>query len=160
MRGIASYPVMPRGRLVEDTDELLVLEPGTEVLADKGCHNAAETQRVCDLGHDPYVAERRHASNHKGDNYPSSHFCYDGEQDAYTCPAGELLLSSGTMYQRKGSTHRFQAYRASRKVCGRCPLRGQGITPPALGKNAARSLHPAQHPAAAPKNQKQPRLRI
>jgi hypothetical protein len=79
------------GQLVEDTHELLTLEPNAEVLADKGYHNAAELQKVRDLGHKTFVAERRHAANHKEGNYSPSDFCYDEDQDAYICPAGELL---------------------------------------------------------------------
>jgi len=140
------------GQLVEDTQELLGLEAGAEVLADKGYHNATEMQRVRDLGHDTFIAERRHASNHKEGNYPPSHFCYDGEQDAYICPAGKLLRSSGTMYQRKGSSHRFQTYRASRKVCRQCPLREQCLSAKSLVSNHSRAITRLEHAAAVEAN--------
>jgi len=56
------------GQLVEDTHEMLELEEGAEILADKGYYNATEMQRVRDLGHQTLVAERRHASQSKKDN--------------------------------------------------------------------------------------------
>jgi len=140
------------GQLVEDTHELLKLDPGTEVLADKGYHNASELQRVRDLGHHTFVAERRHAGNHKESNYPPSDFCYDGEQDAYICANGELLRSTGKLYQRKGTPHRFQTYRASRRACGRCPLRTECLTAKGQSSNAARSINRLEHAAAVEAN--------
>jgi hypothetical protein len=65
------------GQLVEDTHELLALEPNAEVLADKGYYNAAELQKVRDLGHNTFVAERRHGANNKEGNYSPSSFCHD-----------------------------------------------------------------------------------
>ena len=140
------------GQLVCDTHELLDLEAGVEVLADKGYHNATEMQRVRDLGHNTFVAERRHGSRHNEDNYPPSHFCYDPGQDAYVCPAGELLRSSGALYQRKGSKHRFQTYRASRKVCGKCPLREQCLSTKSMASNHSRAITRLEHSAAVEAN--------
>lgn len=140
------------GQLVEDTHEILDLEPGVEVLADKGYHNATELQKVRGLGHRTFVAERKHASNSKEDNYPPSHFCYDDGQDAYICPNGELLRSTGTLYTRKGTPHRFQTYRASRKDCRRCPLRESCLTTTALANNAARAISRLEHAAAVEAN--------
>lgn len=140
------------GQLVGDTHELLGLAPGTEVLADKGYHNSTEMQRVRDLGHKTFVAERRHAANDKNDNYPPDHFCYDEGQDAYVCPAGELLKTSGRQYARKGSTQRFQTYRGSRKICGKCALREQCLTAKGVANNDARSITRLEHAAAVEAN--------
>lgn len=136
------------GQLVEDTHEILELEEGAEILADKGYYNATELQRVRNLGHQTFVAERRHASQSKEDNYPPANFCYDPAQDAYICPAGQLLQSSGKLYVRKGTSHRFQTYRGSRSVCGKCPLREQCLTERAIAKNDARSITRIEHAAA------------
>ena len=140
------------GQLVEDTNEFLDLEPGAEILADKGYHNATEMQRVQQLGHQTFVAERRHASQSKEDNYPPADFCYDPAQDAYICPAGQLLQSSGKLYVRKGTSHRFQTYRGSRSVCGKCPLREEYLTERAIAKNDARSITRIEHATAVEAN--------
>ena len=140
------------GRLVEDTHETLGLEQGTEILADKGYYNATEMQFVRDLGHKTFVAERRHASQDKVDNYSLTDFCYDGDQDAYICPAGNLLKSNGKLYTRSGSSYQFQTYRASRSVCRKCPLREQCLTANAISKNAARSINRLEHAAAVEAN--------
>ncbi len=140
------------GELTASAHELLDLAPGTEILADKGYHNAAELEKVRELGHTTFVSERRHASLDKGNNYPPSHFCYDDDQDAYICPNGQLLKSTGKYYSRKGSDHRFQTYRASRTDCKTCPLREQCLTQQGLEKNAARSITRLEYAAAVEAN--------
>lgn len=140
------------GKMVADTHELLDLEAGAEILADKGYHNATELQKVRDLGHKTFVAERRHAATSKEDNYPPSAFCYDEGHDAYVCPNGQLLKSSGKLYQRKGSTARFQSYRASRTDCKTCPLRTECLTKTSQEKNHARTVTRHEHAAALEAN--------
>ncbi|MFK8163661.1 MAG: IS1182 family transposase [Lewinella sp.] len=140
------------GQLVEDTHELLDLESDTEVLADKGYHNATEMQRVRDLGFRTFVAERKHASQHRDGAYPPAHFCYDPGLDAYICPSGELLRSSGKLYQRKGTPHRFQTYRGSRKTCGVCPLRNECLSAAALKNNGTRAVTRLEHASAVEAN--------
>jgi hypothetical protein len=140
------------GQLVEDTHELLTLEPNAEVLADKGYHNAAELQKVRDLGHKTFVAERRHAANHKEGNYSPSDFCYDEDQNAYICPAGELLKTTGKFHIRSGSPHRFKTYRGSRSVCGKCPLREECLTAKAQVTKQARVITRLEHAAAIEAN--------
>ncbi|MEM6770885.1 MAG: IS1182 family transposase [Bacteroidota bacterium] len=140
------------GQLVEDTSLYIGLDKGAEILADKGYHNAAELQRVRDLGHTTFVAERRHASRKSETNYPPTHFCYDEGQDAYICPAGQLLKSTGKFYQRKGTSHRFQTYRASRTDCRNCPLRKECLSATSLARNAARSISRLEHAAAVEAN--------
>ena len=140
------------GQLVKDTHELLALEPSAEILADKGYHNAAELQKVRKLGHKTFVAERRHGANNKEGNYSPSSFCYDEAQDAYICPAGELLKTTGKLHTRVGSTHRFKTYRGSRSVCGKCTLREQCLTAKAQASNQARVITRLEHAAAIEAN--------
>ena len=140
------------GSLTAAAHELLDLDAGTEVLADKGYHNATELRAVRDLGHEPFVAERRQAGNNDKGTFPPSDFCYDDGHDAYVCPAGELLKSSGKLYQRKGSPSRFQTYRGSRKTCGQCPLRDRCLSAAARKKNGVRSVTRLEHAAAAEAN--------
>jgi len=140
------------GQLVTDTTINIGLDAGAQVLADKGYHNATELNKVQELGHQPFVAERKHAANNKETNYPPSHFCYDDAQDAYICPNGALLKSSGKLYTRKGTEHRFQTYRASRKDCRSCPLRNECLTTSGVAQNAARSINRLEHAAAVEAN--------
>ena len=121
-------------------------------MADKGYHNAAEMQKVLDLGHVTYVAGRKHAANNKETNYSPNHFCYDEGQNAYICPAGKLLQSTGCLYNRKGNNHRFQTYRASRKDCRACSLREQCLTATGVAKNAARNISRLEHASAVEAN--------
>jgi hypothetical protein len=140
------------GQLVEDTHELLALEPNAEILTDKGYYNAAELQKVRDLGHNTFVAERRHGANNKEGNYSPSSFCYDDAQDAYVCPAGELLKTTGKLHTRSGSSHRFKTYRGSRAVCGKCPIREKCLTAKSQTINHARTITRLEHAAAIAAN--------
>jgi transposase len=140
------------GQLVKDTHELLALESNAEILADKGYHNAAELQKVRNLGHKTFVAERRHGANNKEGNYAPSSFCYDDAQDAYICPAGELLKTTGKLHSRSGSPHRFKTFRGSRSVCGKCPLREECLTAKAQMTNQARVITRLEHAAAVEAN--------
>lgn len=142
------------GKQVKDTHELLDLAPGTEVLADKGYHNSAELQRVNDLGHQTFVAERRKGSNNEEGNYAPDAFRYEADEDLYICPAGKELTTTGKLHQRKNSGPNFRVYRASRPTCGACPLRDKCLTEKSRATNQARSLTRLEHAAAIEANRK------
>ena len=139
------------GALVNNVHNNIGLAKSAEVLADRGYYNATELSKVQALGHRTFVAERK-PTPHKSDNYSPGHFCYDHGHDAYICRAGKLLTSTGKLYQRKGTEHRFQTYRASRTDCNACPLRTNCLSATAQKKNAARTITRLEHAAAAEAN--------
>lgn len=121
-------------------------------LADKGYHNAAEMQQERELGYITFVVERKHASSKKEGDFPPGDFCYDEGLDAYICLVGNLLQSTGRLYIRKGTDHRFQTYRASRKDCRCCLLREHCLTTTGLAQSAACSITRLEHAAAVEAN--------
>lgn len=55
--------------------------------------------------------------------FQASAFLYDGEQDCFTCPAGEILSSRALL--NRGNGVRTRVYRAPKTACPNCPLRDQ-----------------------------------
>jgi len=59
-------------------------------------------------------------SKREDGTFSRSDFRYDAERDAYHCPAGKELRTSGTVHE--GTTLR---YRASNLDCDRCSLKSR-----------------------------------
>ena len=57
-------------------------------------------------------------------------FTYNEQHDHYLCPQGKIIPFTKVFYEKKNNTKKKE-YRASKKVCIDCPLRGQ-----CLGKTA------------------------
>jgi transposase len=72
-------------------------------------------------------------------------FPYDGEQDYFTCPAGEMLRHSAIL--NRGHGVRTHVYRAPKDACRSCPLRGP-CAPPNSRAAWRRSITRIEEPAA------------
>lgn len=97
-----------------------------DVLADKGYHTGAELQMCQDDNMQTYVAFKEQPSvKHLQNEFLSTQFIYNKEQDTYTCPAGQTLTSLGTWHYKKGdageTSYRFKTYRTD--GCKSCSLR-------------------------------------
>ena len=85
-----------------------------------GKYGTAENVAVLEkAGIRAYVA--LHESGSKPGFFAKSEFFYDPHEDAYVCPAGELL-------HRVGRSSRGVKYRARASVCEACSLRAQCTT--------------------------------
>jgi len=91
--------------------------------ADKGFYDASEVERCLDSGITPYVPRPDSYARGRGAKsgvptreYRGDRFTYDGERDAYVCPAGSLLTLRGVS-EVGGRTRR--AYRSD--ACRSCP---------------------------------------
>ena len=147
--------------LVGRAKETLDLQPGTEMLFDTGYHNADELGAVEALGMRSYVAERKQVSRGRPEaGYAPEEFIYDEKEDAYTCPNGEHLRSSGKWYQRRAERRRgagagagagnqptggqrYQNYRLSKSICDRCPLRESCLSQSAREQRRGKGYHAA-----------------
>ncbi len=70
-------------------------------------------------------------------------FLWQGDLDAYTCPAGQLLKRSGR-HTREWSGGREVVewtYRGAAQTCHACPLRAQCTTSKKGGRSIQRSEH-------------------
>jgi len=105
-----------------EAKELLGVEK-MNTLTDKGYTTAAEIARCSENNITTFSSPKRHSSQKNG-LYPMKDFAYDAEKDTYTCPAGKVLTTNGSIY-KKGS-HRVKHYKT--KACDGCPLRSKCTT--------------------------------
>lgn len=137
-------------------------EVPTEVLADKGYHDATNLQAVEDLGMQPYVAERKQTQRGRTteSGYGPREFTYDEKQDCYHCPAGKELTTTGKWYQRRGknggagSGKRFRNYRSSVGECRQCLLYEQCVSAAGRRQRHGKVLTRQEHAGAVERNHK------
>src|SRR3972149_2147301 len=88
------------------------------VVADRGYYHGAEIQSCLQAGLTPLVPRSLTSANEARGLFTKDDFVYDPGQDAYRCPAGEMLTYRTTTVEL-GRT--IKNYRTS--ACGRCALR-------------------------------------
>ncbi len=98
------------------------------VLADKGYHTGAELQQCQQDNMITHVAYKEQPGvKHIANEFLAESFFYDKITDTYTCPAGAVLTSPGTWYNKKGeaneTSYRFKTYRTG--GCKTCLLKHQ-----------------------------------
>ena len=100
-----------------------VLEVETlDASADAGYHNGVEVVECEANGITPWVPKPKTSSkNEKKGLYTKEAFTYSPEQDAYRCPAGQLLGFS-TQTEQNG---RILRYYSNWPACAACPLRAR-----------------------------------
>jgi hypothetical protein len=74
-------------------------------------------------------------SNREDGTFALADFWYDAERDAYDCPAGKELRTSGTVHE--GTT---LLYRASKRDCDRCVLKSR-CCPKEPARKIPRNIH-------------------
>ncbi len=103
-----------------EAKELLGVEQ-MDVLADKGYTTGKEIAKCEEENITTYCAPKQHSSQHNG-LYPMKDFIYDEKQDNYTCPAGKVLTTNGTVYNK--GNHKVKHYK-NRQACKQCLLTDQ-----------------------------------
>jgi len=97
------------------------------VIADKGYHNGRELQTTQNAGISTIVAmaELVNSNDHGTQpEYMVSKFAYNKENDTYTCPEGQTLVTKGTWHQKKRDnniSYNFKKYRTP--ACTSCPVK-------------------------------------
>jgi transposase len=118
------------------TKELLQVEQ-MDVLADKGYHTGGELMECEKENITTYVSPKAPSTKDTG-LYPVTTFVYDYEQDTYTCPAGEILITNNVWYSHSNPGNkpplRFRRYTttacktcASRDKCTGQKINGRAI---------------------------------
>jgi transposase len=74
-------------------------------------------------------------STRSDDTFSRADFCWDKDRNVYTCPAGKLLKTSGTVHDG-----RTLLYRASKRDCDACPLKMQ-CCPKEPSRKVPRDVH-------------------
>ncbi len=99
-----------------------ILEVETiDVVADRGYFKSEDIEACEKAGLTPYVARPQRGSSVSDGFFRKDEFRYDPEQDAYICPAGQVLA---TRYESKLRDLKKTDY-ANRAACPVCPLRSR-----------------------------------
>lgn len=132
-----------------EAKELLQVDK-MKTLTDKGYTTAAEIARCTQNNITTYSSPKQHSSQKNG-LYDMQDFAYDPERDTYTCPAGAIMHTNGSIYNTRH--HRVKHYKT--KACKGCTVRQlctqnkngrfieRGIYQEEIEQNAARvEAHP------------------
>ncbi len=104
----------------------------------EGYHTGIELARCERRGVRPYVSPKD-PNEQSLPGFNKSDFIYDKKTDTYTCPAGSVMTTNGSIYKKsdKGK-YRFRRYLT--KDCQTCPLKNQ-CTARDQGRLIERPLH-------------------
>jgi transposase len=116
--------------------EALGAPPELATLADRGYHNGPEVARCLAAGIVPTVPAPQTSKNGAAGRFTKAQFTYLPEEDAYRCPAGQVLPFRFEIEEAGGAQRYYYDYAA----CGGCPLRARctGKTDPAQGRRIKR----------------------
>jgi transposase len=94
-------------------------------LYDKGYHTGSEMKVAQDLGINAIVAIPEVSANAPDEKYNVANFQYNQEEDTYTCPENQVLVTNGTNYSKNRGKHRvpIQVKQYKTKACKACSMR-------------------------------------
>lgn len=101
-----------------DAKKLLGLDH-MNTLTDKGYTTAKHLEICTNNQITPYSSPKEHSSQKNG-LYPMIDFKYNKNKDTYQCPAGKILDTNGTVYNK--ANHRVKHYK-NRIACKTCDIR-------------------------------------
>jgi len=109
-------------------------------LYDKGYHTGSEFDYAHKLGIEVLVAVPEVASHAPNPNFDVEHFVYDKQNDCFTCPANEILITNGNWYNKTNgkSITKMKHYKTT--ACLTCTLMEQ-CTKNKKGRLIERSQH-------------------
>jgi len=126
-----------------------------EVAADAGYHVGTQVVECEANGITPLAPKPRTSSKNGNQGlFTKDDFTYSAEQDAYTCPAGELLT-----LRTRSTGQRSLRYYANGKACAGCPLREQ-CTTSIQGRRIMRTPEEERLEAMAERLEKRPGLMV
>lgn len=106
-----------------DAKDLLDLK-SMDVLTDKG-YTTGKHIDICTKNNITTFSSPKAHSSQKNGLYDMQIFEYNKENDTYTCPAGEILNTNGTIYNK--ANHKVKHYK-NRQACKTCELRAKCTT--------------------------------
>lgn len=133
-----------------------------DLVADRGYHHAGQVAQCVAAGLTPYVPQPMPSKNTRQGRFTKADFRYDAAQDAYRCPAGQVLPYGCTETAppaAPGPPARAIRYYYHRPACAACPQRPQ-CTTSAAGRRIARYSHEALVEAMAARVRAHPELGV
>jgi transposase len=92
-----------------------------DVLADRGYFSSWDIYNCGENGVSAMAPRSRTGSSQAEGRFPKEAFTYVAEEDAYRCPAGELLTFRGHTYESSAENMKVGIYWTNK--CGSCPLK-------------------------------------
>lgn len=109
-----------------EAKENLQAETFTAIL-DKGYHNGREIQQVTDAGIISIVAPSEIVNSNQHGTTPEymvTNFVYNSQNDTYTCPQGNTLITTGTWHKKSRDNNISYQYKKYRTPdCKTCPAK-------------------------------------
>jgi hypothetical protein len=119
--------------MIKRTEETQGLKP-KRLVTDTGYGTGKFLGWLVGAGITPHIPVKDMSDRDDG-TFSSSDFTFDRERNIYVCPTNKLLKTTGNV----GSGHKVR-YRASRRDCGRCPLKPQ-CSPNTPSRKITRDVH-------------------
>jgi transposase len=98
-------------------------EPTLTILADKGYHNAGQLDK-CEQSNITTIVATQELKNTNGfgttEAYLSDKFTYNKEQDTYTCPQQQTLISSGKWHNKTKERYNYLFKKYRTPACKTC----------------------------------------
>jgi hypothetical protein len=95
-----------------------------DAVFDKGYNNADQIHKCHKMGVETHVAVTAPSSNAPDKGFNVSEFVYNKENDTYTCPAHQTMITNGKWYLKR--VYRVKQYKT--KHCNGCPLKASCST--------------------------------
>jgi len=95
-----------------------------DAVFDKGYYTAEQIHETQKLGVTTHVCVPAPASNAPDKAYNVSEFKYNKQEDTYTCPAGNTLITNGNWYNKRS----YQVKQYKTPHCKNCPVRASCTT--------------------------------
>lgn len=90
-------------------------------LYDKGYHTGSEIKKGIEMGVNIMVAVPGVASFAPDENYNFDKFIYNQQQDTYTCPQQQTLITNGNWYQKNKKRYTYFIKQYKSNACATCP---------------------------------------
>ena len=94
--------------------------PAPVVVADQGYYHGTEIKACLDAGITPLVPRPRTSANEARGLFTKDDFRYEAAQDAYRCPAGQVLTYRSTTIELGRTIRNYRT-----RACGRCALKAR-----------------------------------
>jgi hypothetical protein len=96
------------------------------IIADAGCGSEENFLSLAELGYAGLIKysnyEREQKKRYRANVFVTERWSYDEVNDTLTCPAGKILVSSGTRQQRTASRYIIQQQQYVCHECAGCPF--------------------------------------
>lgn len=147
-----TYALSPAGLAAR---EALGKKPGEKLrqLADKGFDTGSELKICIENDIETYVANKKRVNPRGDKDFAKNKFRYDDQNDTYICPTGQVMTTTGTLYQRNKQKPHHRPYHVKRynlslfvcQACQACQYYTRCISPSEQKRRTGRAVERSQY---------------